>query len=36
MNSRKVNSEKKMKDVKPDKILNDKWVLRLYVAGTCS
>jgi circadian clock protein KaiB len=33
MNSRKVNSEKKMKDVKPDKTVNDKWVLRLYVAG---
>jgi circadian clock protein KaiB len=33
MNSRKENSEKKMKDVKLDKTVNDKWVLRLYVAG---
>jgi circadian clock protein KaiB len=33
MNSRKENSEKKMKNAKTVKTENDKWVLRLYVAG---
>ena len=32
MSSRKENSEKKMKNAKPVKTVNDKWILRLYVA----
>jgi len=33
MKSKKENSEKKIKKEKPDKTENDKWKLRLYVAG---
>lgn len=33
MKSKKENSEKRIKKEKPDKTENDKWMLRLYVAG---
>jgi len=33
MKSKKKNSEKRIKKEKPDKTENDKWMLRLYVAG---
>lgn len=33
MKSKKENSEKRIKKEKPDKTENDKWILRLYVAG---
>ena len=33
MKPKKENSDKKIKKEKPDKTENDKWVLRLYVAG---